>query len=718
MDRFTDGVWLVELASLIDGALMPQAISTALQIPSVGHSQAEVLAESLRNRQTLLVLDNCEQVIDACAELVGRLLQSCPGLRVLATSRERLDIAGEVVCRLTGLALPPDGASAEDVGRSEAGQLFLERARRLAPDLAVDDRRATALTRICQRLDGIPLAIELAATAARGLSLDDLAARLDDRFRLLRGAGRSAPARHQTLRATMDWSHQLLDDDESALFRRLAVFAGGFSLEAVEALHEPAALAPLFRLIDKSLVVVELRGRVQSYRMLETVREYAEEKLVDSGEVSALRDRHRDYFLALAEDGAAGLLGPQQVQWDLRLETEHDNLRAALAWCQADPQGAEKEERLAGALGRFWHDRGYVREGFAWLTHAAHRRPRAVSVGRGRALNWAAVIAQEGELSPSRQTALLEESVMVLRQTGSLNELSLALRHLAFLGWRASAEGAETRLLEEALASARAAGDPREIGWGLLCSSHGPLCRGDLVEARRFADEALAILRGLDPRSMLNVSLQLGRIALAQGDYARAETLFREMVHLAHEIGERFKLSDPWLGLAAAVHARGDFAGARACFRELVSELRIASCGHLLPRVLLGLAMLEANAGHDLQAARLLGAFDVADTSAMSWPLEGYYLGPDRTTLLARFEQEPYVAALAEGRRLTVDDALDDALADGEAESKLRRSAELLSPREQEVARLIVRGYTNRQIGHELVIAEPTAERHTANICA
>jgi predicted ATPase len=267
------------------------------------------------------------------------LLQSCSGLVVLATTRERLDVPGEAVHRVRGLALAAEGATAEDVACSEAGQLFLERASRLVPELGLDERGAAAVARICRRLDGIPLAIELAATAARALSFEELAARLDDRFRLLRAGGRTAPPRHQTLRATMDWSHQRLDADEVRLFRSLAVFAGGFGIEAIEAIHGPDALSVLLRLIDKSLVVVEWRGRGQRYRLLETVREYADEKLIDSGEAAPRRDKQCDYYLALAEEGAAGVCGPDQVAWVERLETERDNLRAALAWCQADPDG-------------------------------------------------------------------------------------------------------------------------------------------------------------------------------------------------------------------------------------------------------------------------------------------------------------------------------------------------------------------------------------------
>jgi non-specific serine/threonine protein kinase len=583
---------------------------------------------------------------------------------VLATSRERLDIPGEAVHRLAGLAIPAERATAEDVARSEAGQLFLERSHLFVPDLTLDTSGAAAMARICRRLDGIPLAIELAATAARALSLEDLAVRLDDRFRLLRNAGRTAPPRHQTLRAALDWSYQLLDSDEATLFRRLSVFAGGFDIDAVEAVHGPDALPGVLRLIDKSLVAVEGRGRLQRYRMLETVRQYVEEKLVDSGEAAGVRQLHCDYYVALAECGAAGIVGPEQVQWVERLETEHDNLRAALAWCQAEPEGAENEERLAGALGRFWRDRGYNREGFVWLTHAATRRSGAVSVGRGRVLNWASMIAPHGYLTLEQQRALLEESVSVLRQAGAGAELSLALRHLS----EHRAHGPlrttslDTELVEEALAIARGAGDRREIGWGLMFLTQRALARGDLAEARRLTDEALDTLRGLDPNSVLNALLQLGRIALAQREYVRAEAVFREMVDRSHTIGDRMWLSDGWLGLAGALRARADIDGARDCFRALVSELRAASFGDLQPRVLLALAMFEAGCGDEQRAARLIGAFEAAGATATGWPLEGFCLGPDLATLRDRLEQESLVAAIAEGRAFTVDQAIDEGI--------------------------------------------------------
>jgi len=663
VDRF-DGIWLVELASLADGSLVSQTIVASLGIPNTGRPPDEVLTEFLKNRQVLLVVDNCEHVIEACAVLVEQLLQSCLGLRVLATKRERLDVPGEAAHRVTGLALPAEGATANEIACSEAGRLFLARARQLVPELTLDAPGAVAVARICRRLDGIPLALELAATAARALSLEELATRLDDRFRLLRTGGRTAPPRHQTLRAAMDWSYQLLDADEVRLFRSFAVFAGGFGIDAVEAIHGPDALRVLLRLIDKSLVVVEWRGRGQRYRMLETVREYADAKLIDSGEAAQLRDKHCDYYLALAEQGAVGVCGPDQVVWVERLEMEHDNLRAALAWCQADPDGAEREERLASALGRFWRDRGYTHEAFEWLMQAAMRRPGTVSVGRGRALNWASVVAGSGDFAHERQVALLEESVSVLRQAGDPVELSLALRHL----WWSRTYGPfgepnpDVSVLEESLEIARAAGDRRDMGWGLLYLAQCGVTRGDMAEARRLTEEAVSVLRGLDPNSLLQSLCMLGRVALAAGEFARAVTVFTEMVDESHESGERIWLSDAWFGLAGAVAAGGDIAAARACFRALVSELRAASFSHVLPRVLLAVAMFEAGRGDQARAARWLGAFEAAGSSPNGWPLEGFCLGPGLATLRVRFQQAPAAAALAAGRRLMVDQALDEAL--------------------------------------------------------
>jgi non-specific serine/threonine protein kinase len=454
--------------------------------------------------------------------------------------------------------------------------------------------------------------------------------------------------------------------EEVRLFRSLAVFTGGFDIEAVEAIHGPDALPVLLRLIDKSLVVVEWRGRGQRYRLLETVREYADEKLIDSGEAAQMRGKHCDLYVALAQEGAVGIVGLEQVAWVERLETEHDNLRAALAWCQADPDGAEREERLAGALGRFWRDRGYWGEAFEWLMHAATRRPGTVSVGRGQALEWAAIIAQNGSVAYDQHAGLLRESVSILREAGDPVELSRALRHLfSNLNYGPlRTTGTGTELLEESLAIARGAGDQRDVGWALLYLALDALTRGDVPEARILTDEAVPVLRRLDPNSILNALQLEGRVALAQGEPARAEVVFGEMVERSHEIGDRMWLSDGWLGLAGAVRAQGNMARARGCLRTLVTELRATSTWHQLPRVLLALIMLEAGDGQDERAARLLGTFEAAGAKVGDWPLEGLHLGPNLEMLRDPYKREPFVAAFAEGQRLTVDQALDGALAD------------------------------------------------------
>jgi len=376
------------------------------------------------------------------------------------------------------------------------------------------------------------------------------------------------------------------------------------------------------------------------------------------------------------------------------------------------------EERLAGALGRFWRDRGDTRDGFAWLTHAAERRPGAVSLGRGRSLNWAAVIAQTGDFAHQQQQLLLQESVAVLRQVASPSDLTLALRHLWANRYVSTFEAddgpVDTGPLEEALALSRAAGDRREIGWNLVYLTQVALNRGDLTEVRSLADETLATVRELDARTRLHALSQLGRVALAQGEHVRAETVFREMLGQPHDVGDRVWWSDAWLGLAGAYRAGGDVTAARGCFRELVPELRALSVPNFLRRALLGLAMLEAGARQELRAARLLGAFEAHTGSATvtGWPLEGFSLGPDLATMRVQFEREPYASALAEGRMLSVDQALEEALAD----TPRVQPSGALTAREREVASLIAEGHTNRQIAAALVIAEPTAERHVANI--
>src|SRR5579884_1260938 len=404
VEEYADGVWLVELAAIADLGLVPQTVAVALGVSEEPNRPlGETLANYLRPKSLLLVLDNCEHLLTACAQLADTLLRTCPKVRILASSREGLGLLGEALYHVPSLSLPDEKRlpTLEQLSQYEAVRLFVERAVLSRPDFAVTAQNAASVVQICSRLDGIPLAIELAAARARALAVEQLAQRLDDRFRLLTGGSRTALPRQQTLRATIDWSYDLLSQAERTLLRRLSVFLGGWTLEAAEAVCADASHAPpraaamgagehaaapleagsrenaggpvaaeavldlLSRLVDKSLVLVEESAEAEArYRLLETVRQYSRDRLMESEEARDLRCRHRDWFLTLAEGAERRLRGPDQVAWLNRLAQEHDNLRMALEWCRAEEDaGAEAGLRLAGALWRFWRVRGYLSEG-------------------------------------------------------------------------------------------------------------------------------------------------------------------------------------------------------------------------------------------------------------------------------------------------------------------------------------------------------------------
>ena len=372
VEAFAEGVWFVDLAPLSDPALVPQTVAATLRVrEEPGRPILITLSEYLQPRHLLLVLDNCEHLVGACAELAQALLRACPHLQILATSREPLRIGGETTWRVPSLSLPDllRLPLVESLAEYEAVRLFTDRAEVVLPGFLVTDQNALAVAQVCHRLDGIPLAIELAATRVKVLPVHQIAARLDDRFRLLTGGSRTALPRQQTLRAVMDWSYILLSEKERTLLRRLSVFAGGWTLDAAEAvcsgnrIETVEVLDLLAQLVDRSLVAVDREDAEARYRLLDTVRQYAREKLQDSGEETEVHGRHREWFLDLAERTEPELLGPEQGVWLARLEAEHDNLRAALTWSQQEEEGGEAGLRLAGALGRFWWMRGHLTEG-------------------------------------------------------------------------------------------------------------------------------------------------------------------------------------------------------------------------------------------------------------------------------------------------------------------------------------------------------------------
>jgi non-specific serine/threonine protein kinase len=396
LEAYPDGVWLVELAPLSEEELVPKAVAEALEVAErPAEPLADTLAKVLRDQELLLILDNCEHLLEATARLVDKVLDSCPLLRILATSREALGVQGEMRWPVPPLSVPePQRAlsSSEELEAYESIRLFVERARGRDPAFSLGPQNTPAVAEICRRLEGIPLAIELAAARVGTLSVEQISERLEGSLKLLTHGGRTAVPRHRTLKGTLDWSHELLSESERKVFRKLSVFAGGWKLEASEAvgvgggIEEEDVLDVLSGLVEKSLVAA--RERQESgvrYRMLEPIRQYAREKLEEVGEAEEARRRHATFFLALAEEAEPKLQGPEDKEWLERLETEHDNLRAALSWA-LEQREADLGLRLAGALWLFWEGHGHYGEGHRWLEQTLARGSQASAVARAKAL--------------------------------------------------------------------------------------------------------------------------------------------------------------------------------------------------------------------------------------------------------------------------------------------------------------------------------------------
>jgi non-specific serine/threonine protein kinase len=415
-ERFEDGVWWVELAPISDPALVPQAVARALMIgEEPGSSFTETLVRDLASTELLLVLDNCEHLVRGCVQFAYALLQACPNLRILATSREALAVEGERGWPVHPLSSPESQtSSAGELEHHESVQLFVERARYRKPDFELDSRNASSIAEICRRLDGIPLVIELAAARVGTLSAAQISNRLGRSLKFLASRDRRAPERQRTLKAALDWSYELLGGAEKGLFARLSVFAGGFSLEAAEAVgaertDEVEVLDLLSRLVDKSLVLVAERDGAARYRLLEPVSQYAEEALRESDGETQTRTRHAEYYLALAEEVEPELSSADQGVWLERLEAEHDNFRTALGF-SLEGGDSELGLRLAGVLGGFWYKRGYLGEGRWWLERELAGSGASTALERARTLDQAGWMAlYQGDLEPAVE--LLRESL-------------------------------------------------------------------------------------------------------------------------------------------------------------------------------------------------------------------------------------------------------------------------------------------------------------------
>jgi len=620
LEEFPNGVWLVELTPLADPALVPQTVASVFGVREVpGRPVLDTLVDYLRARELLLVLDNCEHLVEAAARLAGSLLRSCTKLRILATSREALGVAGEAAYGVPPLSHPDPraGVSVEQLMRSDAAHLFLERAALGNPRFVVTQANAPAIAQIVHRLDGIPLAIELAAARVKVLTADQIAKRLDDRFRLLTGGSRGGLPHHQTLQAAVAWSYDLLSGQERTLLCRLSVFSGGFSLEALEAvcagegigagetIDPGAALDLLTRLVDKSLVATESLGHDVRYRMLETIRHYSRERLLESGETDAVRHRHLEWHLGMVEQAESALQGRDQLIWLDRLELEHDNLRAALEWSGADSSHVEAGLRLAGPLHRFWILRGYLREGRDWL-EGLSRAHGATDLIRAKAAYAAGVLAfHQGDVS--RAEALSVESLNLYRVLDDPLGTALSLTTLGTLV-RNRGDYAQARaLLDESLAISRRSGYTWALAEGLNVLGVTLRRQGDHAQATALFEESLELWRRLGDRWGLAVSLgHLGVVARHQGDYERARTLHEESLVLRRQLGDRQYIAAALNSLGVVAWQLGDYAQAAAMLEESMALSRELGDKQNMAATLCSLGFVVHRLGDAARATTLL----------------------------------------------------------------------------------------------------------------
>jgi predicted ATPase/DNA-binding NarL/FixJ family response regulator len=744
-EDFPDGVWFIELGDLRQPELVVSRVASVIGVDEEpGRPLLDTLADALRPRRLLLALDNCEHLIDSCARLCQRLLASSQGLRVLATSREPLRVAAETVWQVPPLSLPQPGAAEalDELGRYEAIRLFRDRAAASLPGFTLGPANLPAVTALCRSLDGVPLAIELAAAWVRVLSVEQIVDRLDDRFRLLTSGDRTAPPRQRTLRAAIDWSYDLLADQEQVLLRRLSVFAG-WSLEMAEEICSgddlPASgvLDLLATLTDKSLVVADTEAHAQTrYRMLDTIREYAASRLAEAGEAAMMQRRLRDYSLRevehLSRIGMAEIAAPWSARVEVfrRFDAETANLRQVLGYCLAE-EDARTGLRICTAARPVWIVRGSFAEGAEWYDYFLGLDAPLVSASvRGPALVGRAQLALAND--PAGAEARAAAGLELCREAGQESWMSAALNLLAETSLHSGqAEEAAARA-DQALAIARSAGDRWNEGYALGTMAAAAGQRGDLAGAQRLAEAGLAIMRGIDHEwGAARTLLGLADLARLTGDPDSARQRYAEALGIVREINARPEIARCLAGLGRIAMDQGEFSLARQYLAESIGLSRSIGSRIGMIRGLEAFADLAAAEQQPDRVVQLAAAAATLRQAAHLSARSG--ARTDRLMAAAQGLRPESVARLwAGGSALEASSAVELALApphpaargDGDDPAagfpprpgEKQTASSGLTPREREIVALIAQGRSNRAIAEELVISPATAARHVANI--
>jgi predicted ATPase/DNA-binding SARP family transcriptional activator len=665
-EEFPDGAWFIDLAPHTDPALVPSLVASALGVrEQAGRPPLELVIDSLRRKQLLLVLDNCEHLLDACALLAASILRAAPQVQLLATSRAPIGLAGEQVFEVLPLPVPDPHTTfnLEVLAHIESARLFIERATAVNPQFELNAANAPVVAHICRQLDGIPLALELAAARTRALPIENLAHRLDERFRVLTGGDRAAPPRQQTLRATLDWSYNLLSTPERLLLNRLAVFAGGWTLSAAEAVCSDAQLLStdipdaLTHLIDQSLVVLD-RGAAR-YRMLETIRQYAREKLQSSGESMLWRQRHFDFCLALAEEAERQRPVTDRAAWQAGLNAEQDNLRTAMCWTSDEHGDIERQLRLLVALIEFWRGRGDFSEGRTQLE-------RVIVAGggadpqRARALGGAGLFAwMQSDFAAA--SSHLEASIKLWRELGDAWELGYPLVVLGWVNYQKGHYATGNSLVEESVTLSRATHNRRVLGLALTYLGAAAFDRGDYPAANQHFAEALPVLRESGDRWDLASALTwMGHGLCAQSDFQQATVLGEEALALYQAVGEKWGIAWVLQNLGSAACAQADYPRATQRFKASLTVWQELETPTGMLHVLAGLARVKLAQGQVIQVAQLFGAVEaqLKMIGAALFPLDRREYERNVAELQAQLDAVAVAAAWKAGGALSLEQAI------------------------------------------------------------